>query len=226
MTKDNVREMFPTEKDPEVDVDYRDAGTGQFVTEQYAEANPGTTVSETADLEPAKDAEEPEYNSILKVWRAMLDPTQQQRHIAPTPDWCAILIAKWPFLRFAECGVVQREYFKIFDEMYEIVEQVYRDNPENFDIDDREKDVEENKDLYVHLLKEFQKSLFVTQSEWSHDDPEAGAKMAALGEAQQQILGKDGLASYLGVIGLPYTEDEQNAMNQELQEFRESLEVR
>ena len=226
MTKDNVREMFPTEKDPEVDVDYRDAGTGQFVTEQYAEANPGTTVSETADPEPTKDAEEPEYNSILKVWRAMLDPTQQQRHIAPTPDWCAILIAKWPFLRFAECGVVQREYFKIFDEMYEIVEQVYRDNPENFDIDDREKDVEENKDLYVHLLKEFQKSLFVTQSEWSHDDPEAGAKMAALGEAQQQILGKDGLASYLGVIGLPYTEDEQNAMNQELQEFRESLEVR
>ena len=55
--------------------------------------------------------------------------------------------------------------------------------------------------------------------------PDAGAKMAALGEVQQQVLGKDGLASYLGVIGLPFTEEEQNAMNQELQEFRESLEV-
>lgn len=166
----------------------------------------------------------PEYHAILKVWRTMLDPAQQQRHLPPTPDWCAVLIARWPFLSFKDCGVVQSEYFQIFDIAHAIIEQVYADHPEAFEIDNREDDLE-NKELYVFLLSEFQKALFVVQHAWSHSDPDAGAKMAALGEAQQQILGKDGLASYLGVVGLPFTQEEQDAMNQELAEFRKSLEV-
>lgn len=182
------------------------------------------TIEGLNDTPPA--AETPPYNSILKVWRTMLDPAVQQRHLPPSPDWCAIIIARWTFLSFADCGIVQRVYFEIFDNVHGIIEQVYADNPEAFEVDDREKDIEENKDLYVFLLKEFQKALFVAQSEWSYDDPEAGPKMAALGEAQQQILGKQGLASYLGHIGLPFTEEEQTAMNEELQEFREALEVR
>lgn len=165
-----------------------------------------------------------EYHSILKVWRSMLDPTQQQRHLPPTPDWCAVLIARWPFLNFSDCGVVQTEYFAIFDSIHAIIEQAAADNPEAFEVTTREDDVE-NKDIYVHLLIEFQKVFFVTQSEWSYNDTWAGAKMAALGEAQQQVLGKQGLASYLGVIGLPFTDEEQEAMNQELTEFRASLEV-
>ncbi len=170
-------------------------------------------------------AEQPEYHSILRVWREMLNPEQQRRDKLPTPDWCAVLIAKWPFLRFSDCGAVQAEYFRIFDHMHELIEQAHRDNPEAFEVDDREVDIEENKDIYVHLLFEFQRALLIVQSEWSYDDPEAGAKMAALGEAQAQMLGKDGLASYLGVIGLPFTQEEQDAMNQELTEFRASLEV-
>lgn len=169
-------------------------------------------------------ADEPAYHSILKVWRAMLDPTQQQRHLPPSPDWCAVLVARWPFLTFADCGVVQSEYFSIFDLAHEIIEQVYRDHPEAFEVDNREDDVE-NKELYVFLLSEFQKALFVVQHAWSHTDPYAGAKMAALGEAQQQILGKDGLAAYLAVVGLPFTQEEQDVMSQELAEFRAALEV-
>ena len=175
--------------------------------------------------EPTAPTNEPaEYHAILKVWRNMLDPTQQQRHLPPNPDWCAVLIARWPFLRFADCGVVQAEYFKIFDSVHAIIEQAALDNPEAFEVTEREDDVE-NKDIYVFLLTEFQKVLFVVQSEWAYDDPDAGAKMAALGEVQQQLLGKQGLASYLGVVGLPFTQDEQDAMNQELNEFRAALEV-
>lgn len=169
-------------------------------------------------------AVEPEYHAILKVWRDMLDPAHQNRHLPPTPDWCAVLVARWPFLSFKDCGVVQSEYFSIFDLAHEIIEQVYRDHPKAFGVDNREDDIE-NKDLYVFLLSEFQKALFTVQHAWSHTDPYAGAKMAALGEAQQQILGKQGLASYLGVVGLPFTQEEQDEMNQELNEFRATLEV-
>ena len=35
------------------EVNYRDAVTGEYVTEEYAEANPGTTVSETEAVPPA-----------------------------------------------------------------------------------------------------------------------------------------------------------------------------
>ena len=172
----------------------------------------------------APEGEEPQYHSVLKVWRAMLDPEQQQRHLPPTPDWCAVLIARWPFLSFAECGRVQERYFEIFDVAHEIIEQVARDNPEAFEVDNREDDLE-NKDIYVFLLTELQRALLVVQSEWSHDAPDAGPQMAALGEAQQQLLGKDGLASFLSVVGLPFSMEEQDEMSAELAEFRRTLEV-
>jgi hypothetical protein len=31
---------------------YRDAGTGRFVTKEYAERHPGTTVTETVSVKP------------------------------------------------------------------------------------------------------------------------------------------------------------------------------
>lgn len=43
-------------KDDASDVDYRDATTGEFVTEEYAEANPDTTVSETEPEEREPDS--------------------------------------------------------------------------------------------------------------------------------------------------------------------------
>ena len=173
---------------------------------------------------PIPEAEAP-YYPILRVWREMLDPSVQQRDLAPTPDWCVALIARWPFLSFSDCGAVQREYFRIFDTLHALIEQVHEDHPQAFEVETREEDLE-SKDLYVFLLKEFQKALLVAQSEWRHGDPDAGALMAALGEAQSSVLGQQGLASYLGVIQLPFTEEEQETMNQELAEFREALEVR
>jgi hypothetical protein len=167
----------------------------------------------------------PQYHSILKVWRDMLDPSHQNRHLPPTADWCAVLIARWPFLSFKDCGAVQSEYFAIFDLAHEIIEQVHDDYPEAFEVDDREEDMENNKELYVFLMAEFQKALFVVQASWSHDDPDAGARMAALGEAQQQILGKQGLVHFLSVVGFPFTDEEQAAMNADVAEFRASLGV-
>lgn len=206
MNDDNVKQLFPSD---------------ESLAEELGELlDSSPQLVESSDV----PTEEPEYHAILKVWRHMLDPEHQFRERPPTPDWCAVLIARWPFLSFADCGAVQDRYFEIFDIAHDILEQVFQDNPEAFEVDNRDDDVK-NKDLYVHVLTEFQRALFVVQSEWSYDDPQAGAKMAALGEAQQQILGKDGIASYLGHIQLPFTEEEQTIMNQELNEFRESLGV-
>lgn len=195
------------------------------VSQLFKESDEVDETSPQLAAPEASPEEQAPYHSVLKVWRNMLDPEHQNRHLPPSPDWCAIIIARWPFLKFSDCGKVQEEYFKIFDSAHEIIEQVYRDNPEAFEITNREKDIE-NKDFYVFLLKEFQRMLFVAQSEWKYDDPDAGAKMAALGEAQTQIVGKQGLASYLGIIELPFTQEEQSEMDAELMEFRESLEVR
>jgi hypothetical protein len=44
------------------DVDYRDAGSGQYVSEEYAEANPDTTVAETEDSDDS--SQEPEHEDL------------------------------------------------------------------------------------------------------------------------------------------------------------------
>lgn len=44
---DIVARLLEDDEAPEDDLDYRDAGTGQYVTEEYADEHPGTTVSES-----------------------------------------------------------------------------------------------------------------------------------------------------------------------------------
>ncbi len=56
---------------------YRDAGTGEYVTEEYAKANPGTTVSET-ETPPATVTGGAEEGTDMANEKMKEDPRSEQ----------------------------------------------------------------------------------------------------------------------------------------------------
>ena len=167
------------------------------------------------------------YSSIAKIWKLTLDNADEAEKMAPTPDWCGVIIGKWPFLKaFSDMQPLHEHYFRILKDARAVLDNALEEYPEALEPTDRDEDVETNKDFYIHLLREWQKCLLVEQAAWDCTASDAAPWFAALGEVQTQLVGRDGLVGYLGAIQLPFTEDEQAELDQELNEFRESLEVR
>ena len=91
---------------------HRDAGTGEFVTDEYAAANPDTTITETIELPDVPDdlselgEAQPQapYRTLLEVWRAVLEPavTGEMRTDPISPQWATKMVTTYPGIGFAD----------------------------------------------------------------------------------------------------------------------------
>lgn len=178
-----------------------------------------------APAEEQPEEDQGEYHSILRVWKAYLDPAEAAAEKPPTMDWVAIIMTNWSHVisDFKQMRAIQRHYFRIVADAKRVLDELIESDPECLDITTKEEDRERNKDHYRHMLLEWQKVLLVEQSNWDADDPEAAENFVALGEVQNQLLGRNGLANLLGVIELPWSEEEQAELSQEIFEFRQEL---
>lgn len=176
-------------------------------------------------VEPPKPEDEFEYHAILEVWKAYLDPAEGATETPPSMDWVGIIMANWAHVLkdFSQLKAVQKHYFRIILDAKAVLDDVVESDPDCYDVSTAAEDAERNKDHYRHMLLQWQKVLLVEQANWDIDDPESAEIFVALGEVQNQLLGKQGLANLLGVISLPWTEEEQEELTQELHEFRKEL---
>ena len=169
---------------------------------------------------------EEEYRTVLEAWKFMLDAQDTHRGKKLNSDWAVAIIAKWPFLRFNEVKRVSKYYEELMDQVKTIIDMIIEANPEALKVRSLSLDAQENKELYVYLLTEWQKIFINAQHEWDADDEDAAPKVVAIGEAYNALLNSQmGLAGYLGEINMVFTEEEQEAMNTELNEFRAELEA-
>lgn len=173
---------------------------------------------------PAVEGDEaPEYFTILKVWQEMLKSAEKAATRRVYADWAAVIVGKWPFIQFSDLQDVHNEYFRLIDELRKIFDLAIEADPEALNYTTPTEDIEHNSEMYFHILTEWNKALIVAQHEWRADDPKAAAKMVALGEVHAQILGKEGMAAYLGYVGMPFTEEDQATLTEHLQAFRDEL---
>ena len=180
------------------------------------------TEEDIADID-ALTREKAPYFTVLKAWQETLAPLEQESAKKPTADWAAVIISKWPFLQFSDLMSVHGHYFRILKDLKNILDAEINSDKDALTYTTIEEDVENNKDHYVSIIKDWQKALIAEQSKWDVSAEDAGPRMAALGEVQQQLLGKNGLVSYLGVIQLPFSDEEQFEMDDELEAFRKTL---
>ena len=216
------------------DVIYRDAKTGQIVTEQYASENPDTTVRETiehdnvhelspkdkADLE-SLDIEMPEFHPILMVWKELLKPARTELDAVITPQWASRICASYQQLTFADMGLYREIYYAHVIELLEILEAEIESDADCLTYSTPEDDARENAEHYKTLVSAWQLAFLQWELDWSWESPTAAIELAAIAEVHKMFFSPTGIIGYLDNIGFQFTEEDQMALQQQLQELKE-----
>jgi hypothetical protein len=212
---------------------YRDAGTGEFVTEEYAEANPGTTVSETIDYSqqdqedlaqlfemPSGETNAPAFHPILEVWREVLKPAAAEGQKKVTPQWANKMVQSYPELKFADCNALRDTYYEKLQTMFEIVVAEIDEDEECLNAATPEEDREENGKHYKNILLHWQLRFLGWELQWDCTDGDAAIELAAISETHKIFFGDTGLTQFLDNIKFEFTEDDALEIAAQLEELR------
>lgn len=207
----------------------RDAGSGEFVTKQYADENPETTVTETIefdipdDLSELPESHEPApYRTLLEIWRAVLEPATagEMRDEPISPQWATKMVTTYPEVRFADVLAIHHGVFDLAAELAALLDEEIALDDECLNRTSAEEDARENAGHYRSLLAAWQTELIRRELQWRPDKEGAAVTLAVLSEVQQMFLGQQGLVAHLDSIGFQFTEDDQAELQKVLTEAR------
>jgi hypothetical protein len=212
---------------------YRDADTGEYVTEEYALANPKTTVSETFELsdqdvadlaqldaEPAGEPGEVNYHPILQVWREILKPAYDELGARITPQWASRIVASYQSVQFYDMVEMRDRYYGKIIELLEILNEEIASDDDCLSYTTPEEDVAENGQHYKNLLRDWQLRFLQWELNWDCLDPAAGVELAAISEVHKAFFGETGLTQFLDNIRFEYTEADQAELSVELEALK------
>lgn len=203
----------------------RSAETGEFVSEEYAAANPDTTVTETIeyyvpdDLSELGEAQEQApYRTLLEVWRAVLEPavTGEMRTDPISPQWATKMVTTYPGIGFADVEGIHHGVFDMAAELAVILQEEIDSDDECLKKATAEEDATENAAHYKYLLAAWQVHLVQAELSWRPSHREAALELAILSEVQQMFLGEMGLVAHLDSIGFEFTEEDKAVLQDHL----------
>ena len=203
----------------------RSAETGEFVSEEYAAANPDTTVTETIeyyvpdDLSELGEAQEQApYRTLLEVWRAVLEPavTGEMRTDPISPQWATKMVTTYPGIGFADVEGIHHGVFDMAAELAAILQEEIDSDDECLKKASAEEDATENAAHYKYLLAAWQVHLVQAELAWRPSHREAALDLAVLSGVQQMFLGEMGLVAHLDSIGFEFTEEDKAVLQDHL----------
>jgi len=205
---------------------HRDAGTGEFVTDEYAAANPDTTITETIELPDVPDdlselgEAQPQapYRTLLEVWRAVLEPavTGEMRTDPISPQWATKMVTTYPGIGFADVEGIHHGVFDMAADLAKILQEEIDSDDECLKKASAEEDAIENAAHYKYLLAAWQVHLVQAELAWRPSHREAALDLAVLSEVQQMFLGEMGLVAHLDSIGFEFTEEDKAVLQDHL----------
>lgn len=171
-----------------------------------------------------RDQPEPEYHTVLEIWKETLREENFAANSKITPQWAQAITAGYMGVTFADMPAYVEEYFTLLRTCRQIV-------LDEIDTDDQalhrlkvEEDAADNAHHYKNILRDWQLEFLRRELEWDCTAPDAGIQLAALGEAHKLLLGQNGLTGHLEVIKLEFTEEDRDAQAAALMELRASYE--
>lgn len=171
------------------------------------------------------DGQEIEYHTILEVWESVLGNAPEAAKGKVTPQWAMKIISEYPQIKFADMKEMHRRYFDMHIRLGEILSEVIAKNPKAKSFTNAAEDIENNKPLYIQLLTEWQKAILGWELDWDCEDPHAAVELAAIAEVHKFFFGPVGITGHLDAIKFEFTQDDQEALQAELEELKEQREV-
>lgn len=191
---------------------------------------PELSAQDIADLEKLNEAfesgdlEAPSYHTILQVWREILSPITEVRKTPPTPRWSVTILGRYQGLTFADMGTVHELYFDRLEELRAVLLGEIAEDEECLNYTSAEEDIEHNTHHYKNLLLNWQLANLQWELDWKHDDADAAAQLAAMGEVHNMFFSQTGIVALLDQVGLEMTEADSQDITDALEELRGSSE--
>lgn len=208
---------------------HRDAGTGEFVTKEYAQEHPDTTVTETIELPEVPDtvesllpADPAPYRTLLEIWSAVLEPasTDEMREDPISPQWATKMVTTYPGIGFADVEAVHHGVFEMAAELAELLDDEIKTDDECLKKPTAQEDAAENARHYKYVLAAWQVHLVQEELTWRPSDKDAAVRLAVLSEVQQMFLGETGLVAHLDSIGFQFDDADKAELQQHLVDAR------
>ena len=184
-------------------------------------------INETIELDDeiaeTPEIPEPSYHSVAEVWLRVLEANESVREGGVNMTAAASLTQSYPHLTFQDCYPVHERFHTIMSGMLDILEGVLAGRAHAFSVDNPVDDLELNRQLYIDLLREWQKELVSLELMWSPVFPDAAIQFAAFHLAYKFFFDPStGLVNHLESIKLTLTEDERNELAEALQAHKEA----
>lgn len=173
------------------------------------------------DVAVITDAPIPSYNSLLKVFAAVLGGAEEERKSSISPAYAQRITGRYSEIKFADLPRFHDAYFDKIEELHQILLFELSAAGETAEVEDAEEDLAMNSDHYKNLLLQWQLAFQLWELEWSPTSEDAAVDLAATGEAFNMFFGQTGLTQFFGEIGFELTEDDQQLMADTILEARE-----
>ncbi len=210
----------------------RDAGDGQFVSDEYAKENPGTTVIETIEFDDVPDdisemlpADPGPYHTLLETWRAVLEPAGTGEMVKDpiSPQWAVKMVTTYPGVGFTDVEAIHHGVFALAAELAELLDNEIKTDDECLKKATAEEDATENAQHYKDILAAWQIHMIQEELTWHPSHKDAAVQLAVLSEVQQMFLGEMGLAAHLDQIGFEFNDDDKAELQAHLTSARDMV---
>lgn len=179
------------------------------------------TVTDEA-IEDFLDGKEPTFRPILYIWREVLRNAHTQKDDRVGPHYALRLVQSYFGVGFAAVELLKDLFFDHVIELLNILELEIEGDPDCLTYTTPEEDREHNAHHYKNLLLQWQQAVLSWELDWDSNDPDAAAKLAAIGETHNMFFGQNGLTAHLDNIKLEFTEADQQIVADALQEMKAS----
>lgn len=173
-----------------------------------------TLLGEAADMK---------YNPVLRIWQEILSERNRKHGARVTIPWANAICGKYQGMTFALMPSFVALYFDFMARLVDVLEVEISTDPDCLKRHTVDEDLEENAGHYKALLTDWQKTILAAELAWDPVHAEAPAYVAALGEISQFFFGEVGLTGHLGAVGFDFTDEDQQALADTLNEYQAEL---
>jgi hypothetical protein len=166
-------------------------------------------------------AEDAPYNTILRVWREVLAPAEDERKKRITPQWANRICSTYRGIEFYDMPTFRDRYFDLVRDLALIVDAEIDSDAECLNASTPEEDAEQNTFHYINVIINWQKVFLTRELDWECEDENASIDLAVLAEVHKMFFDQTGLTSLLDNIPFEFTDADRDLLAAELEDLKE-----
>ena len=177
-------------------------------------------------IDTSEGGGEEEYRTILELWAAVLKPAEGELGKKVLPQWGSRIVGNYPEISFKDLNDFRDMYYRRVMDLADILDYQIATDDECLKRISAEEDAQLNGLLYRTIIIEWQKQFLTWELDWDCTHPFAAISLASMAEVHKMFFSPEGLIGLLDQIDIQFTDDDREALAEELQELKDAVDGR